>query len=594
MSRISVESRTGLAAWREELGRAEARRDWDAVTRAAHELLLLRQDHGAALNALGWAAFRGQRFEEATERFERLRAAHPQDARGEAGLARVAFASDRFDDALAHWRGAARLAPGVASYQSQIVRLLVRLGRHADAITALQGLREAHPGDLATWQAELELAQARRDWETVTHAAEKLLSLQPDSAVALYALGRAALELRRTKDARERFERLRAAHPQDARGEEGLARLAFRSENFQESLHHWREAARLAPGVASYQGEIIRLLARLGRHEEAIAALQFLREAHPGHLATWQAELELAPPSRAYPAAYRRFLSSKRRFRLSEIRSGYALERERFQKTLGYSLNLDHPKSFNEKLCWRKLYDRNPLFPVIADKLAVRSYIADVLGHKRSTDLLTPLLFHTARPRTIPFATLPASYVIKANHGCEMTIFVRDGSTLCRDEIIRQCESWLRTPYGYYKHEWAYQEIKPRLLVEELLVQKDGSPPKEYRLQMFDGRCEFIMQDNPDDPYITLYTPDWVKIDASWEWPAGPAQPPPKRLDEMLQIAKMLSLSFDYIRVDFYATDDRIRIGELTIYNFSGLAVVNPIDFDFEIGTKWRLRGVDY
>ena len=40
-----------------------------------------------------------------------------------------------------------------------------------------------------------------------------------------------------------------------------------------------------------------------------------------------------------------------------------------FRAETGYRLNLKHPKTYNEKLQWIKLYDRKPEYTTYADKI---------------------------------------------------------------------------------------------------------------------------------------------------------------------------------------------------------------------------------
>jgi hypothetical protein len=289
-------------------------------------------------------------------------------------------------------------------------------------------------------------------------------------------------------------------------------------------------------------------------------------------------------------------------FRLSERLTGYRRERLRFEKKLGYPLNLKHPKSFNEKMCWRKIYDRNPLFPIIVDKVAVREYISDVLGKERAERVLIPLFMVAQNPRDIPFQALPREFVIKASHGSGMNLLVRETSQLTADVIVRKCEDWLRTPYGVFKHEWAYQRVVPRIVIEPLLKNTHGGPVREFKLHMFDGKCGLIQAHaakvwddgsrviNGDAPTLTFYTADWSRIDVCWVYKSGPSEPRPAQLQEIMEIAEVLSRPFDYIRVDFYITLEGIKVGELTPYHLSGTGRLEPMEFDFELGSKWRLR----
>jgi hypothetical protein len=77
-------------------------------------------------------------------------------------------------------------------------------------------------------------------------------------------------------------------------------------------------------------------------------------------------------------------LAQRLRFRFEEWLTGYAHERHAFQSRQGYPLDLTNPRSFSEKICWRKIYDRNPLLPCVIDKYAVRKYVVDTLGERRA------------------------------------------------------------------------------------------------------------------------------------------------------------------------------------------------------------------
>ena len=40
-----------------------------------------------------------------------------------------------------------------------------------------------------------------------------------------------------------------------------------------------------------------------------------------------------------------------------------------FKSYMGYKLNLKYPRTFSEKLQWLKLYNRNPLYTIMVDKV---------------------------------------------------------------------------------------------------------------------------------------------------------------------------------------------------------------------------------
>jgi hypothetical protein len=270
---------------------------------------------------------------------------------------------------------------------------------------------------------------------------------------------------------------------------------------------------------------------------------------------------------------------------------GYPLEKRNFRKNHGYELDLNNPQSFNQKICWKKIHDRNPLLPVLADKYKVRDYITSTLGKPVADQVLIPLLVATDDPDSLSFDRLPDSFVIKSSHGSGCNLLVHDKRTLDRSQVVARCRSWLKTSYGVRAHEWAYQHASKKILVEPMLKNRDGSIPSDYKCSMFHGKCGIIQVDFDRFEAHTrsLYDPQWNKIDAQWKWPRGGDVPRPERLDEMLRLAEILAGSLDFVRVDFYLVDGRLFVGELTHYPERGRGRFTPREFDFELGRLWSL-----
>jgi hypothetical protein len=270
----------------------------------------------------------------------------------------------------------------------------------------------------------------------------------------------------------------------------------------------------------------------------------------------------------------------------------YQLERRKFYKKLGYPLNLQNPQSFNEKIIWKKIYDRNPLLPITADKYQVRSYLKEVLGEKRAEEILIPLLYVTDQPKTIPFEKLPSSFIIKPNHASGLRIIVRDGH-YNQTEIIKTCKRWLKTPYGLEKLEWAYQPLKRKIVIEKLLLDEDRKIPKDFKFHMFYGKCKLInvFFNRIDNPSGSFFDEVWNLLPVQKSsHPQGPRVQKPKNYEIVLEIAEKLSKPFDYIRVDLYNLNGKIYFGELTHYPTSGMGIFEPSSFDFELGKYWELK----
>ena len=232
----------------------------------------------------------------------------------------------------------------------------------------------------------------------------------------------------------------------------------------------------------------------------------------------------------------------------------YKLEKIKFYKKLGYRLNLKDPKTFNEKIFWKKRYDRNPLLPITADKYRVRSYIRQVLGKEKAKEILITLLFVTDKPVEIPFANLPPSFIVKPNHGSGLYIIIKNGK-YNKDNIIKICQRWLRTPYGIDKMEWAYQNIKRKIVIERLLQETDGSIPKDFKFHIFHGKCKLIAvicDRMSNNSYGKFFDETWNELMLSnTNNNKSIVIKKPKNYEMMLDYAEKLAEPFDYVRADF-------------------------------------------
>jgi len=159
----------------------------------------------------------------------------------------------------------------------------------------------------------------------------------------------------------------------------------------------------------------------------------------------------------------------------------------RFYHQFGRRLNLSAPRTFNEKVCYKRLYDRRPLLAMAADKLRVRDYVAAQIGAK----YLTELYQVCNSPNEIDYDQLPSQFVIKASHGTAMTFIARD-ATKARDPRVRtELASWLTRNLYSEQREWCYRDIPPRLMVEELLLE-NGAVPTDWKFYIFGGNAAYV------------------------------------------------------------------------------------------------------
>ncbi len=273
---------------------------------------------------------------------------------------------------------------------------------------------------------------------------------------------------------------------------------------------------------------------------------------------------------------------------------GYPAFKRRYLKSAGYPLNLAEPATIGDKAAWRKINDRNPDFPILADKLRVRDFVAERLGQAAASALFPKLYQVIGRASDLDLAGLPGDLVIKANHASGWIIILREGSPVDADWVRRVCRHWLRRSYAPQKQEWAYRRIPRRVLVEELLLDPRGRIPDDVKFHMYDGICRRCTVETGRDAAVKWchYTPDWALYDrantnAAAKGKLAPERPRPAQFEAMLEIAEKLSRGLDYLRVDFLDLGERFVMTELTVYPGSGMGG-QDFERDVELAKFWH------
>ena len=260
-----------------------------------------------------------------------------------------------------------------------------------------------------------------------------------------------------------------------------------------------------------------------------------------------------------------------------------------FKAETGYALNLDHPKTYNEKLQWIKLYDRKPEYVIYADKYRVRSCITETIGE----NFLVPLIGVYKRAEEIPWGELPNRFVLKCNHASGTNIICKDKAALDIVSTEKQLNAWLRKNAFWGAREWCYKDIEPCIICEEFIETKDGNTPDDYKFMCFSGipRLIQVHHDRYGDHTLDYYTPEWrradlQRIDANTS--ANIAEKPEK-LDEMLTIAEKLSKDMYYARIDMYYVNGNIFFGEITMYPTGGFSTFTRYEDDLLLGGYIKL-----
>lgn len=261
-----------------------------------------------------------------------------------------------------------------------------------------------------------------------------------------------------------------------------------------------------------------------------------------------------------------------------------------FKRHMGYKLDLKNPQTLNEKMNWLKLYNRKELQTIVADKYKVRTYVEEKIGSK----YLIPLLYSTTNADNLKPENLPKSnYIIKTNHDSSGGLIVRDTSQIDWQAARKKFKRLLKGNHYYSTREWQYKNITPRIVVEQLLTNEDGSIPADYKLHCFNGKLSFIMIDfdrHGDLRTRNLYDRDWNLIPCNWGRPYGIELKKPDNLNEMIMVAEKLAEDFIYVRVDFYLVKGKIYFGEITFHHASGFQAFTQKEYDYKFGKQLNIK----
>ena len=272
--------------------------------------------------------------------------------------------------------------------------------------------------------------------------------------------------------------------------------------------------------------------------------------------------------------------------------------KQKFKKHQGYELDIENPRTLNEKMQWLKIHDRKDYHGKNADKYAAREYISNTFGEQ----YLIPLVFHTSDYHELKPENMPDyPFVIKTNHGFGNTVIVHDKNKVDWKTLRMDYRRLLQNNYYYFEREWQYKSIKPRIIVEKMLLCKSGKVPNDYKLNFIEGKLEFIYVsvDREGSNKRNLYDPEWNPMYFTWARKGkdlsklrGEEIKPPTTLQKMIEFGSVIARLYKYVRVDFYDVDGELYFGEITQCHGGGFDQMLPFEYDLKFGAKIDLSDV--
>lgn len=262
-----------------------------------------------------------------------------------------------------------------------------------------------------------------------------------------------------------------------------------------------------------------------------------------------------------------------------------------YRLNMGKKLNLENPQTYNEKLQWIKLYDRNPLYSQLADKYAVRTFVESRIG----CEFLIPLLGVWNDVYDIRIEDLPNQFVLKCNHDSGGVVICKDKAKLDFEKTRKFLIKRLKTNFYFRSREWPYKNIPRKIIAEEYMVDESGYELKDYKFFCFNGTCRlaFIATDRGIDTRFDFYDTDFNHLPIeNGHKNSNKKIEKPKNWESMINIAEKLSAGIPQVRVDLYDVLGKIYFGEMTLFHYGGKKPFLPEKWDYILGSYIDLTGI--
>ena len=270
----------------------------------------------------------------------------------------------------------------------------------------------------------------------------------------------------------------------------------------------------------------------------------------------------------------------------------------KYRLSMGKKLNLDNPITYTEKLQWLKLYDRRPIYTTMVDKYAAKEYVSKVLGE----EYVVKTYGVWDKFDDIDFDALPNKFVLKCTHDSGNVVICTDKASFDVSSAKKKLCARLHVNYYYYHREWPYKNVPPRFIAEEYLEEAQDKnsivseyikSPDDFKFLCFNGEPKILMIEKDrfkgsNGHTVDFFDMDFNHLEFTVDGYPNSATPiaKPQKFDEMVRLARQLTVGIPQIRMDFYCINDKIYFGEFTFYHASGMFKPEPENWD-EIMGSW-------
>jgi len=255
----------------------------------------------------------------------------------------------------------------------------------------------------------------------------------------------------------------------------------------------------------------------------------------------------------------------------------------------GEKLNLKNPRTYNEKLQWLKLYNRQPQYVKLVDKYAVKEIVKNLIGEK----YVIPLIKLYDKPEDINFDELPSQFVLKVTHGGGNfgVAISKDINRFDREKAVQTLKYAMKIDGSIRNKEWVYKNVPRRIIAEQYMEDKQTGELRDYKFFCFDGEPKLLFvatgRGTQIEPNFDWFDMDYNHLELKTGHPNSPKDKLPKKPDtfeEMKRVAANLSKGMPHVRIDLYECNGQVYFGEYTFFHWSGINKFEPEEWNKKMG----------
>lgn len=246
-----------------------------------------------------------------------------------------------------------------------------------------------------------------------------------------------------------------------------------------------------------------------------------------------------------------------------------------------------NPKELNEKLQFLKIYNRNPDYTKLVDKVEVKKIVKEKYGE----NYIIPTLGVWERAEDIEWDMLPKKFVLKCSHDSHSVVIVENKDKIDRNKIEKFLNGCLKRNLYWLMREWPYKNVEPKILAEQYISNADGTPIIDYKFYCYGGAPQYFMYSEGEASHRVRnhkFGMDLKSIDYLFKKEPSILEKDirlPENINEMIKMVSEMCSGMQHVRIDLFNVDGKIYFGEYTFFSGGGFINIESKEYSMYLSS---------